>query len=136
MLQAQPFMLLTGASRGIGHAAVKLFQERGWRILTVSRQPFSEECRWPTARESHLQADLADLERLDELAAEVRRRLPDGALHALVGFLGALTNADADGRIILDPTAATAKFVLLNAAAHFRKVCLGIILSGLQPPSN
>ncbi len=31
-------MLLTGASRGIGHATVKLFQERGWRILTVSRQ--------------------------------------------------------------------------------------------------
>ena len=45
-----------------------------------------------------------------------------GALHALVGFLGALTNADADGRIILDPPAAAAKFVLLNAAAHFRKV--------------
>jgi uncharacterized protein involved in response to NO len=45
-----------------------------------------------------------------------------GALHALVGFLAALTNADADGRIILDPPAAAAKFVLLNAAAHFRKV--------------
>jgi hypothetical protein len=45
-----------------------------------------------------------------------------GALHALVGFLGALTNADADGRIILNQPAGTAKFVLLNAAAHFRKV--------------
>ncbi len=88
MPQAQPFMLLTGASRGIGHATVKLFQERGWRILTVSRQPFSEECRWPTARESHLQADLANLDGLDVLAAEVRRRLPDGALHALVNNAG------------------------------------------------
>ena len=80
MPQAQPTMLLTGASRGIGHATVKLFQERGWRILTVSRHPFSEECRWPSARESHLQADLADLDRLDALAAEVRRRLPTGEL--------------------------------------------------------
>ena len=88
MPQAQPFMLLTGASRGIGHATVKLFQERGWRILTVSRQPFSEECRWPSARESHIQADLAELDRLDGLAAEVRRRLPDGALHALVNNAG------------------------------------------------
>ncbi len=88
MPQAQPIMLPTGASRGIGHAAVKLFQERGWRILTVSRQPFSEECRWPSARESHLQADLAELEGLDGLAAEVRRRLPDGALHALVNNAG------------------------------------------------
>lgn len=45
-----------------------------------------------------------------------------GALHGLVGFLGALTNADADGRIILHPAAGAAKFVLLNAASHFRKV--------------
>ncbi|MBP0651376.1 SDR family NAD(P)-dependent oxidoreductase, partial [Mycobacterium tuberculosis] len=49
-------MLLTGASRGIGHATVKLFLEKGWRILTVSRQPFSEECRWPEARDNHIQA--------------------------------------------------------------------------------
>lgn len=82
------FMLLTGASRGIGHATVKLFQEHGWRILTVSRQPFSEECRWPSARESHIQADLADLDRIDDLIAEVRSRLPAGKLHALVNNAG------------------------------------------------
>lgn len=81
-------MLLTGASRGIGHATVKLFQENGWRIFTVSRQPFSEECRWPSARESHIQADLADLSQVDALIEEVRRRLPDGELHALVNNAG------------------------------------------------
>ncbi|HYI84150.1 MAG TPA: SDR family oxidoreductase [Acetobacteraceae bacterium] len=91
-----PIMLLTGASRGIGHATVKLFQERGWRILTVSRHPFSEECRWPGAREGHLQADLADLDGLDALAAEVRRRLPGGGLHALVNNAGISPKA-ADG---------------------------------------
>lgn len=47
-----------------------------------------------------------------------------GALHGLVGFLAALTNADADGRIILDPPAGAATFVLLSAAAHFCKVTL------------
>ena len=41
------------------------------------------------------------------------------ALHALVGFVGGLTHADADGRIILDTAACCLKFVLLNAAAHF-----------------
>jgi NAD(P)-dependent dehydrogenase (short-subunit alcohol dehydrogenase family) len=81
-------MLLTGASRGIGHATVKLFQRRGWRILTVSRQPFSEECRWPAARESHIQADLADLNGIEALAREVRSRLPDGKLQALVNNAG------------------------------------------------
>lgn len=81
-------MLLTGASRGIGHATVKMFQQQGWRILTVSRQPFSEECRWPAARESHIQADLADLDRIDDLIAEVRARLPNGRLDALVNNAG------------------------------------------------
>ncbi len=88
MSDDQPIMLLTGASRGIGHATVKLFQERGWRILTVSRQPFSEECRWPNARWSHIQADLAELDSIDALVSDVRSRLPAGKLHALVNNAG------------------------------------------------
>ncbi|HVI50546.1 MAG TPA: SDR family oxidoreductase [Candidatus Sulfotelmatobacter sp.] len=84
----QPVMLLTGASRGIGHATVKLFQERGWRILTVSRLPFSEECRWPAARDAHIQADLSDLDGIEGLAADVRSRLRDGRLQALVNNAG------------------------------------------------
>ncbi|CAN7711792.1 SDR family oxidoreductase [Rhizobium rhizogenes] len=85
---AVPYMLLTGASRGIGHATVKLFQEKGWRILTVSRQAFSEECRWPSARESHIQADLSDLSSIADLAKVVRSRLPEGKLAALVNNAG------------------------------------------------
>ena len=44
------------------------------------------------------------------------------ALHAMAAFLAALTNADADGRVIVDDAAGTLRFVLLNAAAHFSKV--------------
>ncbi len=44
------------------------------------------------------------------------------ALHALVGLAAALTNADSDGRVVIDAAAHTAKFVLLNAAALFGKV--------------
>lgn len=43
-------------------------------------------------------------------------------LHALTGFMAALNNADADGRILVNSQAGTLKFVLLNAAAHFAKV--------------
>lgn len=88
MPHTQRIMLLTGASRGIGHATVKLFQERGWRILTVSRDAFSEKCAWPAARENHIQADLSQLDAIDALAGEVRARLPDGKLHALVNNAG------------------------------------------------
>jgi hypothetical protein len=45
------------------------------------------------------------------------------ALHALAAFLAALTNADADGRVIADGAAGTLRYVLLNAAAHFSKAC-------------
>lgn len=45
-----------------------------------------------------------------------------GALHAMISFLQALTNEDADGRVIIDPGSNTVKYVLLNAAAHFRHV--------------
>ena len=88
MSDIRKVMLLTGASRGIGHATVKLFQERGWRILTVSRQPFDPACAWPAARAAHIQADLGDIGAIDALAAEVRSRLPDGKLHALVNNAG------------------------------------------------
>ena len=73
------YMLLTGASRGIGHATVKVFQEQGWEILTVSRQPFSERCMWPSGRENHIQADLADI---------VRSKLKGGKLAAMVNNAG------------------------------------------------
>jgi len=106
-------MLLTGASRGIGHATVKLFQERGWKILTVSRQPFSEECRWPAARWAHVQADLADLDDIEALAATVRSRLPDGKLHALVNNAGISPKGEGGSRLgVLGTDAATWMHVL------------------------
>lgn len=93
------FCLLTGASRGIGHATVKVLQREGWRVLTVSRQPFSEECRWPGARESHIQADLGDLSSIADLAADVRSRLPDGELAALVNNAGISPKGEGGSRL-------------------------------------
>lgn len=109
-----PFMLLTGASRGIGHATVKLFMEHGWRILTVSRQPFSEECRWPSARESHIQADLADLSSIDALAETVRERLPDGKLAALVNNAGISPKGSGGSRLGVAETDAETWMKVMN----------------------
>ncbi len=76
-------MLLTGASRGIGHATVKRFSSAGWRIIACSRQPVPENCPWG-GREDHVQVDLADP--VDTLRAieDIKARLEDGKLDALV----------------------------------------------------
>lgn len=108
------YMLLTGASRGIGHATVKVFQEQGWRILTVSRHPFSEECRWPAARESHIQADLGDLDGIERLAQIVREKLPNGQLAALVNNAGISPKGEGGSRLGVLHTDATTWMQVLN----------------------
>ena len=77
-------MLLTGASRGIGHATVKRFSAAGWRVITCSRHPFPENCPWGAGPEDHIQVDLADEDSTNEAIAEIKRRLTGGELHALV----------------------------------------------------
>ncbi len=77
-------ILLTGASRGIGHATVKRFGAAGWRVLTVSRHAFSEDCPWDGGRENHIQLDLSDLDTLPAAIAAIRERLKEGRLEAMV----------------------------------------------------
>ncbi len=82
--QPRRILLLTGASRGIGHATVKRFSSAGWRVITCSRHPFPEECPWEAGPEDHIQVDLADIESTQEAISEIRRRLDGNQLHALV----------------------------------------------------
>src|SRR6184192_3450580 len=77
-------LLLTGASRGIGHATVIRFSSAGWRVITCSRHPFPEDCPWDAGPEDHIQVDLADHADTTRAIAEIRNRLEGGALHALV----------------------------------------------------
>ena len=77
-------LLLTGASRGIGHATVIRFSSAGWRVITCSRHPFPEQCPWDAGPEDHIQVDLADHKDTARAIDEIRERLNGGALHALV----------------------------------------------------
>ena len=58
--QPRRALLLTGASRGIGHATVKRFSAAGWRVMTCSRHAFPENCPREMGPEDHIQLDLAD----------------------------------------------------------------------------
>ncbi|MCL4117000.1 UNVERIFIED_CONTAM: hypothetical protein GTU68_017930 [Idotea baltica] len=81
-------MLLTGASRGIGHATVKRFAAEGWRVISCSRQAFSDKCPWPGGEENHLQVDLSDPNSTIDAIERVKKRLNGGKLHALVNNAG------------------------------------------------
>ncbi len=89
-------LLLTGASRGIGHATVKRFSSAGWRVISCSRHPFPEDCPWEAGPDDHIQVDLADPKNTIEAVAEIKRRLTTGRLEALVNNAG-ISPKEADG---------------------------------------
>ncbi|MEE8453384.1 MAG: SDR family oxidoreductase [Limibaculum sp.] len=92
-------LVLTGASRGIGHATVKRFSSAGWMVLTCSRYPFPEDCPWEAGPEGHIQIDLADPASTIEAVEEIRRRLPNGRLDALVNNAGISPKGPAGERL-------------------------------------
>src|ERR687884_477664 len=91
-------LLLTGASRGIGHATVKRFSSAGWRVITCSRHPFPEECPWEAGPEDHIQVDLADGESTRAAILEIKSRLA-GQLHALVNNAAISPKAQSGARL-------------------------------------
>jgi NAD(P)-dependent dehydrogenase (short-subunit alcohol dehydrogenase family) len=97
--QPRRTLLLTGASRGIGHATVKRFSSAGWRVITCSRHPFPEQCPWEAGPEDHIQVDLGDDMNLAAAIGEIKRRLEDGQLHALVNNAAISPKADDGGRL-------------------------------------
>ena len=90
--------LLTGASRGIGHATVKKFSSEGWRIITCSRQAFDERCPWPGGKINHVQVDLGNSESMISALAEIKEKL-DGRLNALINNAGISIKCDQGKRL-------------------------------------
>jgi NAD(P)-dependent dehydrogenase (short-subunit alcohol dehydrogenase family) len=86
MTDARRTLILTGASRGIGHATVKRFSTAGWRVITCSRHPFPENCPWDAGPEDHIVVDLASSEDTHKAIEVMREKLlaHGGKLDALV----------------------------------------------------
>lgn len=96
--QSRRTLILTGASRGIGHATVKRFSSAGWRVITCSRHAFPDNCPWDAGPEDHIQIDLADISNTRDGIAEMKSRLAadGGTLQALVNN-AAISPKSADG---------------------------------------
>ena len=97
--QPRRTLLLTGASRGIGHATVKRFSAAGWRVITCSRHGFPENCPWEMGPEDHIQVDLADERKTLEAIAEIKQRLANNELHALVNNAAISPKAEGGARL-------------------------------------
>lgn len=81
-------VIVTGASRGIGHATVKKFSDAGWHIITCSRDAVPEECRRDPRWTAHITADLSRPEDQEHFVAEAQSHLGNKPLHALVNNAG------------------------------------------------
>ncbi len=84
----RPTLILTGASRGIGHATVKRFAAEGWRVVTCSREDVPAECRRDPGWSDHIVADLADAAEAERFVAAALARLDGAPVHALVNNAG------------------------------------------------
>jgi NAD(P)-dependent dehydrogenase (short-subunit alcohol dehydrogenase family) len=84
MSESTRTLILTGASRGIGHATVKRFSDEGWRVITCSREDVPADCKRDPNWTHHIVADLADDDSLDRFIAEANGLLDGGTLNALV----------------------------------------------------
>jgi NAD(P)-dependent dehydrogenase (short-subunit alcohol dehydrogenase family) len=81
-------VVITGASRGIGHATAKLFLQKNWRILTCSRDQAPPECKRDSNWTSHIPTDLGDKQSLADFIRRANEVLDGGPLHALVNNAG------------------------------------------------
>lgn len=77
-------VILTGASRGIGHATVKRFSQESWRIITCSRESIPEECKRDPNWTHHVTADLTEQDGVQAFVEEANEILGKEPLHALV----------------------------------------------------
>jgi len=77
-------VVLTGASRGIGHATVQRFSAEGWQIITCSREAIPEECKADPNWTHHITADLAKTADTEHFIDEALKVLDDQPVHALV----------------------------------------------------
>lgn len=77
-------VVLTGASRGIGHATVKRFSAAGWRVITCSREDVPEECQRDPNWTHHVPTDLADQQSVRRFIEDANGLIGEDGLAALV----------------------------------------------------
>ncbi|MEX2618299.1 MAG: SDR family oxidoreductase [Alphaproteobacteria bacterium] len=82
--QTKKTVILTGASRGIGHATVQRFSDEGWQVISCSRDDIPDHCKRDPNWTQHIPTDLARPESVDAFVRQARELIGTGPVHALV----------------------------------------------------
>ncbi|MBL6958280.1 MAG: SDR family oxidoreductase [Rhodospirillales bacterium] len=88
MNEQRKTVIVTGASRGIGHSTAVYFLERGWQIITCSREETPPECQRDRNWTTHIATDLGDADSLANFVEKANEALGDRPLHGLVNNAG------------------------------------------------
>ena len=81
-------VVVTGASRGIGHQTARLFLERGWQIITCSREEAPTECGRDPNWTCHIATDLGSPDSVSKFIEKANEFIGEEPLHALVNNAG------------------------------------------------
>jgi len=81
-------VIVTGASRGIGHATARMFLSRGWQIITCSREDTPAECGRDRNWTVHIPTDLGDAASVANFVEEANAALDGAPLHGLINNAG------------------------------------------------
>ena len=97
-------IILTGGSRGIGHATSKKFWEEGWRVITCSRTEVAPQCPWEKNKTDHFQIDLEDLDDLRNKVKDLQALLKGKPVKALINNAAISPKNQKNNRLNFDET--------------------------------
>ena len=97
-------IILTGGSRGIGHATSKKFWEEGWRVITCSRTEVAPQCPWEKNKTDHFQIDLEDLDDLRKKVKDLQDLLKGKPVKALINNAAISPKNEKNNRLNFDET--------------------------------
>ncbi len=99
MKENKKIAVVTGGSRGIGRATAELFLDRGWEVITCSREDISIEIKNNKNWIKHIVTDLANSDNTEKFVQKTIIELNGRALSALINNAGVSPKAENQERL-------------------------------------